>query len=65
VKPNPPPPVRGNLLSTSQIAERFPTAFPLHDNLDSEAEEKEIGEKEKDEKDDEDDGDLEVFLFHI
>ena len=28
VKPNPAPPVRGNLLSASQIAERFPTAFP-------------------------------------
>jgi hypothetical protein len=65
VKPNPAPPVRGNLLSASQIAEPFPTSFPLYDNLDSEDEEEENGEKEKEEKDEEDDDVLEVISFHI
>ena len=55
MKPNPPSPVRGDLLSASQIADRFPSNYPPLENLDSGDEER--AAEEEDEK--------EVFSFHL
>lgn len=54
VKPNPPPLVRGDLLSASQIADRFPSNYPPLENLDSGDEERAAEEED----------DKEVFSFH-
>ena len=46
VKPNPPSPVRGDLLSASQIADRFPSNYPPLENLDSGDEERAAEEED-------------------